>query len=348
MLLRRSAAACFGLLALLPALAACGDDESGIKVGDLVDARADDQFVEGGTASTIALPIGRLEISAGKPTTKLAADDTRQLQAVEAPAGSTFVPITWQYDAGTFGDYTDFLDTEVNPVIDLVADKASYRLPAPEPTGEGAESFYALVSGDGEDASLSVDFDGVKQTVELATGEREEGKAAPLYKLKPRKDRIASCTTDSKFKLSITHSRLPDYACNISRSATIPYAGGQWAEAGKSWRVVTLSTTLRRYDLLSDDLKSGAIYVATSTDSSFTLGKLKPTKVIEDRALTACPDEVQGGCTKVYHLIFAVDDKASTTLRMNQTYELTLSSVWGGGEGRDGLKLTNKAVIKLR
>ncbi|NHA01476.1 hypothetical protein G5V59_21220 [Nocardioides sp. W3-2-3] len=70
MLLRRSAAACFGLLVLLPALAACGGDDGGIKVGDLVDARADDQFIEGGTASTVALPIGRLEISAGKPTTK--------------------------------------------------------------------------------------------------------------------------------------------------------------------------------------------------------------------------------------------------------------------------------------
>ncbi|NHA01475.1 hypothetical protein G5V59_21215 [Nocardioides sp. W3-2-3] len=90
-------------------------------------------------------------------------------------------------------------------MIDLVADKASYRLPAPEATGEGAESFYTLVSGDGEDAALSVDFDGVKQTVVLATGKRTEGKAAPLYRLKPRKDRTASCTTDSKFK-SVDHA----------------------------------------------------------------------------------------------------------------------------------------------
>lgn len=347
MLLRRSAAACFGLLVLLPALAACGGDDGGIKVGDLVDARADDQFVEGGTASTVALPIGRLEISAGKPTTKLAADDTRQLQAVEAPAGSTFIPITWQYDAGTFGDFTDYLDTQANPVIDLVADKASYRLPAPEASGEGAESFYALVSGDGEDASLSVDFDGVKQTVVLATGKRTEDKAAPLYKLKPRKNRTSSCTTDSRFKLSITHSRLPDYSCNITPTATIPYAGGKWAEDGKTWLVVTLSTTLRRYDLLSDDLKSGAIYVATSIDSTFTLGKAKPAKVIEDKALTSCPDPAQGGCVKVYHLIFGVPEKSRGTLRMDQTYELALSSVWGGGSGRDSLTLTNKAVIKL-
>lgn len=348
MRLCRSAAACSGLLLLLPALAACGDDEAGIAVGDLVDARQDDQFVEGGTASTVALPIGRLEISAGKPTTTLTAEDTRQLEAVDAPAGSTFVPITWQYDAGTFGDYTDYLDTDAKPVIDLVADKATYRLPAPKATGEGAESFYALVAGDAEDASLSVDFDGVTQTVDLATGDRVEGAATPLYKLKPRKDRTASCTTDSKFKLSIARSRLPDYACNVTRAARIPYAGGAWAEKGKTWLVVTLSTTLRRYDLLSEDLRSGAIYVATSAETSFRLGKVKPTKVLEDKELTACPDEEQGGCTKVFHLVFAVDGGSSSTLRMDQTYDLALSSVWGGGEGRDSLELTNKATIKLR
>ncbi|HWJ09245.1 MAG TPA: hypothetical protein VNS46_07695 [Nocardioides sp.] len=347
MRLRRSAAAVLGLLVVLPALAACGGGGSDVKVGDIVDARSDDQFIEGGKASSIALPIGRLEISAGKPTTELTADDTAQLEAVDAPDGSTFVPITWQYDAGTFGDYDDYLESDATPVVDLVADRASYRIPAPEPTGSGADSFYVLVEGDGEDASLSVDFDGVSQSVDLATGKRDAGAAAGLYDLKPRRERTSSCTADSEFDIEIP-SRLSDYACSVTRTARLPYAGGQWAEKGESWLAVSVRTTLRRYDQIAADRRSGTVYLASSVDSTFRIGKTKPTEVIEDRTLTACPDQVRGGCVTVYHLIFEAEKDTPSKLRMDQTYQLALSGVWGGAEGKDTVELTNEANIKLR
>lgn len=346
MRLRRPAAVALGLL-LLPALAACGDD-AGVAVGDVVNAREDDQFIEAGTATTIALPLGRLEVSMGELATELSANDTQQLEPVSAPSGSTFVPITWQYDAGTFGDYEDYIETDARPVIDLVADGAKYRLPSPESSGEGADSFYLLVSGDGKDASLSVEFDGVTQTADLATGDRDEGEAAPLYDLKPRKERTGSCTTDTEFELT-GRSRLPDYTCHVTRSAQIPYAGGAWAEEGTAWEVLSISTTLRRYDQLAADFRSGAIYVAVGVESTFKLGKLKPTKVIEDRR-TACPDPNRGGCTALYHLIFEVEDDADAPdrLQMDQTYDLALSSLWGGGEGKDSLELTSTSKLKVR
>lgn len=347
MRLRRPAAATLGLLAVLPTFAACGGDSGDVKVGDIVDARQDDQFVSDGKASSIALPIGRLEISAGRPTTKLAANDTAQLEEVTAPKGSTFVPITWQYDAGTFGDYDDYLESDATPVIDLVADKATYRIPAPEPSGEGADSFYVLVEGDGADASLKVDFDGVSQSVDLASGDRDEGAAAGLYDLKPRRERTASCTADSEFDLKVP-SRLSDYACSVTRTARLPYAGGQWAEDGETWLAVTVRTTLRRYDQINTDRRSGAVYLATTVDTDFRIGKTKPTEVIEDRALTTCPDDVRGGCVVVYHLIFEAGEKTPSRLRMDQTYEFALSGVWGGAEGKDNVELTNEASIKLR
>lgn len=347
MRLRRSAAAVLGLLAVLPTLAACGGDSSDVKVGDVVDARKDDQFVQDGKSSSIALPIGRLEISAGRPTTKLAANDTAQLEAVDAPEGSTFVPITWQYDAGTFGDYDVYLESDATPVVDLVADRATYRIPAPEPSGEGSDSFYVLVEGDGEDASLKVDFDGVSQSVDLATGDRDEGAAAGLYDLKPRRERTASCTADSEFDIE-PPSRLSDYACSVTRVARLPYAGGQWAAEGETWLAVTVRTTLRRYDQINTDRRSGTVYVAGSVDSTFRIGKTKPTKVLEDRTLTTCPDEVRGGCVVVYHLIFEAGEDTPSRLRMDQTYDLALSGVWGGAEGRDTVELTNEASIKLR
>ena len=347
MRLRRPAAAVLGLLAVLPTVAACGGDSSQVKVGDVVDARKDDQFVSNGTASSIALPIGRLEISAGRPTTKLAANDTAQLEAVDAPEGSTFVPITWQYDAGTFGDYDDYLESDATAVTDLVADGATYRIPAPEPSGTGADSFYVLVAGDGKDASLKVEFDGVSQSVELATGDRDEGAAAGLYDVKPRRERTASCTADSEFDIE-PPSRLSDYACSVTRTARLPYAGGQWAEDGETWLAVTVRTTLRRYDQINTDRRSGAVYLAGSVESTFRIGKTKPTAVLEDKALTTCPDEVRGGCVVVYHLIFKAGEDTPSRLRMDQTYVLALSGVWGGSEGKDSVKLTNEASIKLR
>ncbi|WP_157537137.1 hypothetical protein [Nocardioides sp. Root190] len=349
MRLRRPAAAVLGLLAVMPALAACGGDD-GVTVGDIIGARQDDQFIQDGQKSSIALPIGRLEVSMGEASTELDANDTRQLEPVTAPENSAFVPITWQYDAGTFGDYADYLDTDTRPVIDLVADGAKYRLPSPESTGEGAESFYVLVTGDladAKEATLSVEFDDVIQTVDLATGDREAGLAAPLYELKPRKERTASCTNQAEFDLPKL-ARLGDFSCNITRSADIPYAGGAWAPEGTAWRVVTISTVARRYDVIAADLRSGAIYVASAVESTFRLGKEKPTKVIEDREFSACPDPERGGCTSVYHLIFEADEDTSERLRVDQGYELTLSSLWGGGEGKRTVEIEGTISVKLR
>ena len=50
----------------------------------------------------------------------------------------------------------------------------------------------------------------------------------------------------------------------------------------------------------------------------------------------------------VYHLIFKAGEDTPSRLRMDQTYVLALSGVWGGSEGKDSVKLTNEASIKLR
>ncbi len=335
MLPRRVAVAALGLLTLAPALAACGSGGD-IKIGDVVPAREDAQFSDG-AESSVVLPLGRLEVNLGEPTTQLAANDNRQLEPIDAPDGSTFVPITWQYASGTFGDYAAYLDTDAKPVVELVADGATYRLPSPDATGEGSKSFYVLVSGKGADPKLQVDFDGVVQSVDLTTGERDAGRAEALYDLEPRKERNRSCATDAEF--GRTTPRLPDFTCTISRTARIPYAGGKWADEGRSWLVLTVTTSLRRWDEIAEDLRSGAIYLAGAVESVIRLGALKPAAVIEDRDNSVCPDTTRGGCTTQYHLVFDVAGKAPTTLKVQQVYDLYLTSVWAGGEGKDILKL---------
>ncbi|WP_435770222.1 hypothetical protein [Nocardioides sp. SYSU DS0651] len=349
MRLPRRVTAALGSLLLLPLLASCGEDPEQVETGDIVPAREDAQFADG-TESTIALPLGELEVLVGEPADSLSAEETRQLEAIDAPEGTSFVPITWQYDSGTFGDYDDYLLSDATPVIDLVSRGASYRLPAPEASGSGSESFYVLVDGRGEDASLEVEFDGVTQTVDLRTGKREADRAKPLYRLKPRSERTRACTPFATFGTGEDDAprRAPDYSCTVTRTARLPYAAGAWAEPGRSWLVVTAKTSLRRYDRIAADFKSGAIYFAGSVESEFRLGRMKPAEVIVDRERTACPDPARGGCVTTYHLVFDVPEDPPMRLRIKQVYDMVLTSVWGGGEGKDLIELPVSVTMRLR
>jgi len=346
MLLRRWSAPALGLLLLAPALSACGDG-GGVEVGDVVPARQDAQFAGKGVESVVALPIGRLEVTTGEPVTEISAKDTRQLERIQAPEGSAFVPITWQYDAATFGALSAYIDTDTSPVIDLVADGASYRLPAPEQDGEGSESFYVLVSGSGAQPRLDVDFDGVTQTVDLAAGEVDAGRAEALYDItRPRTKRFP-CEPDVAF--SRTTLRPPEFSCTTTRPMRLPYAGSAWADEGRSWLVVTVRTTLGRWSELAGDLKSGAVYYADQVESTYRLGKTEATQVIQDRANTTCPDPANnGGCTSEFHVVFDVGDRPSRALSIEQDYHLLLATVFGGGEADEALDVTVTATARLR
>lgn len=346
MLLRRRSATALGLLLLAPVLAACGG-ESGVEVGDVVPARDDAQFQGSGVESVVALPVGRLEVTTGAPVTEISADDTRQLEKLQAPEGSAFVPITWQYDAATFGALSAYLVTDTSPVIDLVVDGASYRLPAPEQSGEGSESFYVLVSGKGSEPRLDVDFDGVTQQVDLSSGDVESGQAAPLYDVtKPRSKRFP-CAPDVEF--GRTTLRPPDFTCTVTRPLDLPYAGDAWAADGHTWRVVTVRTTLGRWSEVSADLKSGAVYYADKVESTYRLGDTEASQVIQDPDNTTCPDPTNSGsCTTEFHVVFDVDGKAPKALSIEQDFDLLLATVYGGGEAEDTLDLTVSAQAKLK
>ena len=340
MRLRRLAAAAAGLLVLAPALAACGDDAAAIEVGDVIPARDDAQFVEG-TASALELPLGRLEVFMGTPTKTLDIADTRQREATDAPEGATFVPITWRYQAGSYGRLRNYLGEEQTPTVELVSDKARYRLPAPRSTGEGSDSFYVPVSGSGKSPQLSVDYDGVTQTIDLASGERDEGRAAALYGLKVPKKRD-DCATDADFHT--TEGRV-DFTCTVTRPARLPYANGQWATKGHHFLATTIDTTVQRVDLLNAELRAGGIYLAAKVASSFRFGDAKAVMAAEDGA--SCTNQAGKGCRARYHVVFDVTGKAARRLTVDQTYELTLVSQYGDFGGKKKMKLKVTAGRRL-
>lgn len=345
MRLRHGAAVVLGLVTLIPALTACEGDV-GIAVGDRIPARADDQFAASSAQSSVKLPLGRLEFSLGEATRSLSASDTRQREPLEAPAGTVFLPITWQYDASTFGEYAAYLDTKESPVIDLVSDGAKYRLPAPETTGEGSTSFYVLVAGTGKAPKFEVGFDGVTQEVDLVTGERVAGDAQPLYDLERPDGKARSCRAGADFELPLL--RPSEFTCSISPALRLPYAGSAWAAQGHEWLVLTVRTSMRRYDQVADDARSGTVYVASTVASTFLLGTLKPAEVIEDAKASSCPDTTRGGCNKVYHLIFDVSGKTKNDLTIEQDYGMDLYSVWGSGKVTENDNVTFPVTVRTR
>ena len=346
MLLHRCAVAVAGLLALAPALVACGADD-GVAAGDVVPARDTAQFAGTGSESMVALPIGRLEITLGKPTTKLAADDTRQREALEAPAGGTFIPLTWQYDAASFGRYAQYIDTDASPVIDLVADGASYRIPPPDDTGEGSSSFYVVVAGPGKDPGLKIDFDGVTQTVDLTTGERDEGAAAGLYRLGAPKSARSDCTGAIEYGRKLAGDST--YSCSVTRPVRLPYAGDGWADDGESWLAVTVRTSLGRWNEVARDLKSGGVYYATGVEAGFRLGDIEAAHVYRDLTRATCPNTTRGTCSSEVHVIFPVGRKAPKKLTVDQDYTLLLTSSWGdGADGEQNLDLPVSTTTVLK
>lgn len=335
---------CVLVLALTPALAACGEDP-GPSAGDVVAARSDDQFVDG-RQSRLNLPTGQLVVNLGDATDTVGATDTRQREDLTAAAGSTFLPITWRYDVDTYGDLTDYVAADGNPTFTLVTDGADYRLPPPNPSGVDAESFYVVVAGDGEDPTLEVEFDGVTQTLDLATGDRDEGQAAGLYDLKTRTAKTRSCADDVTYDKEPV--RPPGFNCTTTTAARLPYAAGEWAADGRSWVVVSVTTSLLRWDRVAADGQSGAVYLATGVDSTFRLGKLEPVRVLDDTDNSTCPDPNRG-CVRAFDLVFDVpaDSEGSRNLRIDQDYQFDLFQVWGGGSGKETIEESLRIATRV-
>jgi hypothetical protein len=316
--------ACLALC--LPVLAACGDDDSSsdLKVGDIVPARQDNQF-SSGKRSMIALPVGRLRIWTEKATDKASSDDTRQLQALSAPEGARLVPITWQY-SDDFAAAQTFVNTDAQPVVDLVTDGDSYRLPTPDTDNESGESFFVVVDGEAKKVSLKVTFDGVAQTVDLRTGKRQAGRAEPLYSLEANRLPAKNCGSDSWVDEPLTAI---DYACSVTGPLVLPYADGQWAKEGHVFLAVGLSTELRTWGLANGS-GGGALYSGAGARVTATLDDQKPVHTIKDVSKT-CPDIHTGACLADAFYVFDVDaDKIPDNLDVDETYRLQLRNSYGG------------------
>ncbi len=341
MLLRRLGLACLVLTA--PLLAACGGDEGGASVGDVIPARADDQF-EKGKRSSVVLPIGRLDIRLGEPVDEIGSKDSRELETLTAPDGATFVPITWQYVEAGSREVRAYVATSAAPEIDLETDGQSYRLPTPD-AGQRGESFYVLVDGDAEELSVAVDFDGVSQSVDLVTGDRDPGRAGPLYDVKADRLRPKDCDSTGWFDDA---DAAVDYTCDVTGPVLLPYADGRWAEPGHRWLAITLHTELRQYGL-ADGKGGGAVFGASSTQVEARLGGEKPAaSLVSADPVDQCPVRNVGTCGYRAHLIFDITgDDVPRRLEIEQRFALVLATRWGGFDPGAKLKVDAAGDVGL-
>jgi hypothetical protein len=320
---RAAAAAC--LLPVAAGLVACGEDDTGsTRPGDVVSAREPDQF-EDGERSKVMLPTGKLDIYLEEPTDTLSEDDTRELRAYDAPAGATYVPLTWQYDTSRFDQVADYLGTTAVPSVDLVTEGETYRLPPPK-AEEPTDSYYVLVDGDAEDLALEVEFDGVTQTVDLAAGEVDPGRAEALYDLGNLRPSSEACGSDEWFP---TENTTVSYNCGLTGPLLLPYAAGRWAKPGHEWLSVELATVLSAYSD-SDGRGNGAHWGAAGVRTQLRLGKQAPVEVLPSEGTdNLCPDKESMECKYAARAIFEVTEDYPERLRIEQTYRLRIGPKWG-------------------
>ncbi|HWU23119.1 MAG TPA: hypothetical protein VN088_16395 [Nocardioides sp.] len=324
----RRAAALAALACLLPALAACGTSGTSIQAGDVVPARQARQFTHG-RLSTLATPIGTLQIHTGKEVTQLSADDTHELTAQTAPAGLSYLPITWSYDKSTTSVYSRYVASNALPTVDVHSGDGSYRLPAPDPA-QGAESFYVLVATSSDHPQLALTFDGVEQTVDLTTGKRHAGRARGLYRLSYRTEKAADCPSHATW----VENANSNSTCSFSGPLLLPYAGGAWAKPGHEWLVVTVKTRLATYVQAGETVASGGIYYPQGVRGTYRLGHLAPVRTIGASDDTdECPVPQTGACNTNTALVFDSTDRART-LTVALRYRLKLGSGWGGYDGK--------------
>lgn len=341
------ARAVFGLILLLLSalLAACGEEQESTKAGDIIKARADDQFNDG-QESMVTIPTGRLLIHAGEPVDSATDEETRTRQTVDAPAGSVLVPIGWQYDPWDKSRLDGFVASTGTPIVDLVSDGEHYRLAPPELDDEGGESFYVVVEGDAEDRSLEIEFDGVMQTVNLATGNTDAGEAAALYDVGKYDLKKQPCDEAKWFD---SDTVVAEFSCDRFGPVVTPYAAGEWAPEGSLWLAMTVHADMRVYGE-TDGLGGGARYTARDIKVEPAIDGVAPEFVIStDDADDVCPVGATSRCGWSKHLIFEVpaDDPEQGPLDLEVAYRMRVAVTWGGYDPPQKLKVEAAEQFKL-
>ena len=212
----------------------------GAEPGDIVVARDADQVT--GTEAEVRVPVGEITFTVGEPLSEVDEEQTSDLQGRRAPDDGSFVPLAWQIDDTALPGYALVMATQPEPItLDLVTGGETIRV-SPNLAGERGP-VYVAVPGDGVKVALDVGYDGVTQSVDPVTGEREEDRAAPLYELPETFGPAPDCPErgwldDPQIDYRVT--------CTVGDHVVLPYLPELgWAAEARSWVIVATEVYLR-------------------------------------------------------------------------------------------------------
>lgn len=304
------------LVATATALVAvgCGTDEvPRVAPGEQLAARS----VPAAKTASVKLPVGILVVSVGSPVAEAGPRATYRDR--RAPAGGSFVPITWSLedDRNTDGLANVTMTRPAREAaVTLVADGGRYPLGSPydvregsRPSGGAKDSFFAGVRGKPTDVTLEVDYAGVVQTVDARRGVRRGGPAERLYRSLAAGER--SCPEqrpDGAARLSYMV-----VACDVS-SVTLPYTASLgWAKPGRAWAVVELATTFGG-DLAwrPDRVVAAVTYRLRTARADFTVDGAEPVETLNEQ------DDDEGGVRRT--VVFDVADGPTPQLRIAERF----------------------------
>lgn len=214
--------------------------QGGMKAGTLITEPASEALV--GRTAEVRVPWGSLQVTVSEPL-----EETHEGE--RAGHGSSLVGVQVAMGGPEDRLAVDRLPEGAlqDPTFTLVADGTEYLLDGltgwvgPDEIAQAAHRQYVAVTGEPEQVSLRVGYDGVDQVVDGLTGGVDRDAAEPLYSLGFAGG--AQPCGDPLWSPGASDAGDEPTTCLVTSSALRPYVAGLgWAAEDTSWMVVTVVT----------------------------------------------------------------------------------------------------------
>lgn len=269
--LRLRTAALTACLALV--LTGCGDDDAGASSPDLVQGRLGELS---GSEFNLLVPTGQVTFQLSDPADVVTATQAADGHEHEAPEGSDWVGVTWQFLPGAGFDpfhrtlmddpsqRTELVLVDGGTTFELGDASQSTTTPADVPT---SGIVYVPVT-EGAGVRLEAAFDGVTTAVDTTTGEVTGGAGSALADLE-KPPLVRECPP-----LTAGRGRA-DTSCTYVMTS-VPYLSGHgWAEEG--WTVAQVETRTATFEV------GRSTYSVQDTTDASTLGGDVESTVVAQR-----------------------------------------------------------------
>ena len=198
-------------------------------------------------------PWGRVDLTVSSPRRSLPHDVAYNAGNLRPPGDGRFVAVGWSATP-TYEPLRVSYPPYPRTHLSLVAEGRSFPLDTPPMAGDpclqpdcvgvdGDDSVWVAVPGSADHLQVAAEFDGVTQTVDVGSGARKAGRAAPLYASLAGSTLSPDCgpvQLQAGFRLS-TYDGGTD-TCHLTAYRS-PYVSGRgWSPVGFEWVVVTART----------------------------------------------------------------------------------------------------------